>query len=65
LIDNLVLTTPLLTVPNPAMAERKFVLVPLQEIAPQLTHPVTQISITQMLQQCNDKLKLEKFLNHP
>ncbi|MGC8749688.1 2-amino-4-hydroxy-6-hydroxymethyldihydropteridine diphosphokinase [Hydrotalea sp.] len=65
LIDNLVLTTPILIVPHPAMAERKFVLVPLQEIAPQLTHPVTQISITQMLQQCNDKLKVEKFLNHP
>jgi 2-amino-4-hydroxy-6-hydroxymethyldihydropteridine diphosphokinase len=61
----LVLTTPILTVPHPAMAERKFVLVPLQEIAPQLTHPVTQTTITQMLLQCNDKLQVEKFLNHP
>lgn len=64
LIDNLVLTTPVLTVPHPAMAERKFVLVPLQEIAPQLTHPVTQTTISQMLQQCTDKLQVEKFLNH-
>ncbi|WP_353850259.1 2-amino-4-hydroxy-6-hydroxymethyldihydropteridine diphosphokinase, partial [Hydrotalea sp.] len=64
LINNLIFQTPLLTVPHPAMQQRKFVLLPLQEIAPQIIHPITQLSITQMLQACTDKLRVEKFENH-
>ena len=45
-----VLDTPTLTVPHPRMAERAFVLVPLAEIAPGLTHPVLADTIEEMLQ---------------
>jgi 2-amino-4-hydroxy-6-hydroxymethyldihydropteridine diphosphokinase len=39
LYDELVLATERLTVPHPRLAERRFVLVPLLEIAPDLTDP--------------------------
>lgn len=44
-----------LTLPHPSMADRRFVLAPLAEIAPLLIHPVAGISITKMLQECSDK----------
>ncbi|RTL52085.1 MAG: 2-amino-4-hydroxy-6-hydroxymethyldihydropteridine diphosphokinase [Sphingobacteriales bacterium] len=64
LINNLIIYTSLLTVPHPAMQQRKFVLLPLQEIAPQIIHPLTQLSITEMLQACTDTLRVEKIENH-
>ena len=36
------INTPQLTVPHPAMAERRFVLEPLAEIAPDVKHPVAE-----------------------
>jgi 2-amino-4-hydroxy-6-hydroxymethyldihydropteridine diphosphokinase len=39
LYDQLVLDTPTLTLPHPRMAERRFVLAPLAELAPQLIPP--------------------------
>ncbi len=49
LYDSLVLTTPELALPHPAMAERLFVLVPLAEIQPHRIHPVTRLTIVNML----------------
>ena len=45
---------PRLTLPHPAMDNRRFVLVPLTEIAPRLVHPVLGISVSRMLELCND-----------
>jgi 2-amino-4-hydroxy-6-hydroxymethyldihydropteridine diphosphokinase len=42
LYANNVIDTPHLTVPHPRMLERRFVLEPLVEIAPDLRHPVTK-----------------------
>jgi 2-amino-4-hydroxy-6-hydroxymethyldihydropteridine diphosphokinase len=36
-----VVETPTLTLPHPSLAKRRFVLVPLMEVAPQWRHPVT------------------------
>ncbi|WP_256461207.1 2-amino-4-hydroxy-6-hydroxymethyldihydropteridine diphosphokinase [Desulforhabdus sp. TSK] len=44
-----VIDLPQLQVPHPRLHERRFVLVPLSEIAPFWKHPQRQMSITQML----------------
>ncbi|MDR9393317.1 MAG: 2-amino-4-hydroxy-6-hydroxymethyldihydropteridine diphosphokinase [Roseovarius sp.] len=38
-----------LILPHPRMQERAFVLVPLADVAPDWTHPVTGLSVTQMV----------------
>lgn len=43
-------TSPTLTVPHPAMHQRRFVLAPMVEIAPDLRHPVLQRSMRQLLE---------------
>ncbi|MBR9977659.1 MAG: 2-amino-4-hydroxy-6-hydroxymethyldihydropteridine diphosphokinase [Bacteroidetes bacterium] len=43
-----------LTIPHPSMAERNFVLQPLQEIAPDLRHPAEGLTIMDMATRCTD-----------
>ena len=49
LFDQLVLNLAQLAIPHPRMNERAFILVPLAEIAPTLVHPVTGLTIREML----------------
>lgn len=51
--DDLVLNTPLLTLPHPHLHERGFVLVPLMDLAPDLVHPVTGMSVREMSLLCD------------
>ena len=45
-----VVETARLEIPHPRIAERRFVLEPLAELAPDLRHPVTHRSVRQMLE---------------
>ncbi len=51
----------ILTVPHPQISNRRFVLVPLNELSPNFRHPVFQQSIHQLLQNCSDTLNVKKF----
>jgi 2-amino-4-hydroxy-6-hydroxymethyldihydropteridine diphosphokinase len=49
LFENLEISSPDLEIPHPRLAERAFVLVPLNEIAPQLVMPGRKQTVTQLL----------------
>jgi len=60
--DDQCINTKTLIVPHPLLHKRKFVLVPLNEINNKFIHPVFKKSIKQLLDECTDKLLLEKLL---
>lgn len=53
LYDQLELTTPLLTLPHPRLAFRRFVLEPAVEIAGETFHPTLRATLSQLLQHVN------------
>jgi len=61
LYDAQVIDTPELQVPHPRMQLRRFVLEPLAEIAPSVRHPVTRLSISQLLAQTPDRSAVTKM----
>jgi len=49
LFGNVEMQTDILTIPHPLMAERRFVLEPAAEIAPEMLHPTRGKTISQIL----------------
>jgi 2-amino-4-hydroxy-6-hydroxymethyldihydropteridine diphosphokinase len=58
LYEDLVIDEKSLAIPHPLMHERRFVLVPLCEIAPEILHPVLKTSFAFLLKSCKDKSKV-------
>jgi len=58
--DDLRVETHNLKIPHPYIPERNFVLVPLNEIAPDFVHPTLMVSVTAMLQSCKDQLACKR-----
>lgn len=60
LMDNLLIEEPDLQIPHPLLAERRFALAPLCEIAPFLWHPVHKQTIESLLHACTDTGNVQK-----
>ncbi len=60
LFDNEIIFTKDLIVPHKQMLQRKFVMVPLTEIAPNLMHPITKQRMRVCLESCTDNSTVEK-----
>ena len=52
---------PFLKIPHPEMQNRRFALMPLAEIAPDLVHPALKKSIKNLLHDCPDTLEVKKW----
>jgi len=61
MIDDLILKTENLTIPHPALTQRKFALIPLNEVAASILHPLKKKSIYQLLIDCKDVLDVQKI----
>ena len=61
LFNNEIINYPNLIVPHPRLHLRNFVLKPLKEIAPNLSHPMIKKTITQLLDICPDDCIVKLF----
>lgn len=50
-----------LTIPHPQIFNRRFVLMPLDELAPEKIHPAFKESIHDLLAKCKDELKVARL----
>ena len=50
-----------LIVPHPEIQNRRFVLIPLNEVSPDFIHPVFNKTIHELLEACTDELNVKKF----
>lgn len=59
--NDTIINTSDLTIPHPYLKERKFVLIPLLEIAQEYIHPILNKSIKTLLQECPDTLEVKRI----
>jgi 2-amino-4-hydroxy-6-hydroxymethyldihydropteridine diphosphokinase len=60
LFGNLILDLPSLQIPHPRMAQRRFILHPLAQIAPDVLHPVLGLKIASLLSACLDPSSVKR-----
>jgi 2-amino-4-hydroxy-6-hydroxymethyldihydropteridine diphosphokinase len=56
---NKIIQLPQLVIPHPFITQRRFVLMPLAEIAPDFLHPVLKKSMAELLQECPDESQVK------
>ena len=59
--DDIILNTGKLIIPHPLLHTRRFVLVPLNEICPDLIHPILNKPVNELLEETMDNNKVIKF----
>jgi len=57
--DNQIENSKSLVLPHPRIQERKFILVPLAELNPNWVHPMLRKSVSELLDNCADQLKVK------
>jgi len=57
--NDMIIAIPGLIIPHPLIAERRFVLVPMNEIAPGFNHPVLNKSVSLLLEECKDRSEVK------
>lgn len=63
--NDAILKEPGLVVPHPEIPNRRFVLAPMEEIAPFYRHPVLGRSVRELLADCKDTLEVKKWAEGP
>jgi 2-amino-4-hydroxy-6-hydroxymethyldihydropteridine diphosphokinase len=56
-----VINRPDLKIPHPLIQERRFVLVPLCDLAPEIVHPVINKTFAELLRECRDDRNVKKM----
>ncbi len=59
--DDLIYHSAIVTLPHPAIQDRRFVLIPLAELSPGKVHPVYKKTINTLLKECADELAVKKL----
>jgi len=58
---NHIVRLPELTIPHPRLAERRFVLEPLRELAPDLRHPISRKTAAEMLAELTSPAQVRRY----
>jgi 2-amino-4-hydroxy-6-hydroxymethyldihydropteridine diphosphokinase len=61
--NDAVISTEKLTIPHPALHQRKFVLEPLAEINPDLIHPTLNKTVSALLLECEDTYEVSRIIS--